>query len=293
MWLSCAPPVPAPEGGEPPTPEPLRIRAATFNTERFFDTVCQSGNCGAGAYEEVPTQAVFDARVIQVATAMNGFGAGLISLQEIETQAVVDALLPRVMNSTPYAVLGEIGGTATVDVAVFSKWPLDEVVKHRGEVLTRPDGSRTSFSRELLEVHVTVEGKRVIFFSAHFRSKNNDDPGRRLAEAQATRRIIDAAAAANPGALVILGGDLNDTPGSEPIDALEVDGLLRAAADLPVADQGTYVYGGQSQAIDHLFHAATSAAALVPRSARVWKEGSRGFAGSDHRALTAEWEFEP
>lgn len=293
MWLSCARQDPEPDAGEPETPELIRIRAATFNTERFFDTVCQSGNCASGDYEELPTQAVFDARVVQVATAMNGFGAGLISLQEIETQAVVDALLPRVMNSTPYAVLGEIGGTATVDVAIFSKWPIDKVVKHRDEVLIKPNGDRTSFSRELLEVHVTVEGRRVIFFSAHFRSKNNDDPGRRLAEAQATRRIVDAVALANQDALVILGGDLNDTPGSAPIDALEVNGLLRAAADLPVADQGTYVYGGQSQAIDHLFQAVTPAAALVPRSARVWKEGSRGFAGSDHRALTAEWEFEP
>ncbi|MGV3624835.1 MAG: endonuclease/exonuclease/phosphatase family protein [Archangium sp.] len=293
VFVACAPRPSEPDAGEPEVPERIRVRAATFNTERFFDTVCQSGSCASGDYEELPTQAAFEARVSQVAIAMNGFGADLISLQEIETQAVVDSLLPRVSTSTPYAVLGEIGGAATVDVAVFSKWPIERVVKHRDEVLIKPDGSRTSFSRELLEVHVTIEGKRVIFFSAHFRSKNNDDPGRRLAEAQATRRIMDAVAVQNPDALIILGGGLNDTPGSEPIVALEENGLLRAAADLPVADQGTYVYGGQSQAIDHLFQAGTQAAALVPRSARVWKQGSRGFAGSDHRALTADWEFEP
>ena len=100
------------------------------------------------------------------------------------------------------------------------------------EVLTRPDGSTTTFSRELLEVHVTKAGRAIIFFAAHFRSKSNDDPGRRLAEAQATRRIVDAVAAANPRALVVLGGDLNDTPGSPPLDALTGNGgLLRAAAN--------------------------------------------------------------
>lgn len=79
-------------------------------------------------------------------------------------------------------------------------------MKHRDLVLYRPDGSRTSFSRELLEVHTTVEGEaRVIFFSAHFRSKSNDDPGRRLAEARATRVILGDVATANPDALVVYG----------------------------------------------------------------------------------------
>ncbi len=272
----------------------VRVRAATFNTARFFDTVCQSGSCGPGDYEEVPTQAAFDARVVQIATAINGFGANLVSLQEVETQACVDALLGRLGESMPYAVLGEINSPASVDVAVFSRTPIERVVKHRQEVLTRPDGTRTSFSRELLEVHVKIEGREVILFAAHFRSKNNDDPGRRFAEAQATRRIVDVVARENPQALVLLGGDLNDTPGSAPINALEENGgLVRAAGDLPVAEQSTYIFGGRGEAIDHLFQALTPAAAQRPRSARVWKEGSRGFAGSDHFALSAEWEFEP
>lgn len=281
-------------GVEPPLPDPVRVRAATFNTKLFFDTVCESGACGPGDFEQVPTTAAFDARVAEVATAVSGFGADLVALQELETQAVVDALVLRLGNSTPYAVLGEIGSAGSVDVAVFSRTPIEKVVKHRDLVLYRPDGSRTSFSRELLEVHTTVEGKRVIFFSAHFRSKSNDDPGRRLAEARATRVILGDVATANPDALVVLGGDLNDTPGSEPITALDSDGVLvRAAADLPVADQSTYIFGGRGEAIDHLFHALTPKTALVPRSARTWKTGSRGFAGSDHFALSAEFEFEP
>lgn len=293
--MACAPPAPGVDAGTEPPPEPLRVRAATFNTERFFDLVCESGSCGPGDYEALPTQAAFDARVAQVATAMNGFGADLITLQEIETQAVVDALLTRLGNSTPYAVLGEIGTPASVDVAVFSRTPIEQVVKHRdGEVLTRPDGTRTTFSRELLEVHVSVGGRRVIFFAAHFRSKNNDDPGRRIAEARATRRIVDAVAQQHPDALVLLGGDLNDTPGSIAIEALEENGgFARAAADLPAADQATYLFGGRGEAIDHLFQAVTPAAATRPRSAKVWKSGGRGFAGSDHFALSAEWEFEP
>ncbi len=294
VWWSCAPPVEAPPdaGVEPPR---LRVRAATFDTLRFFDTVCDTGACAAGDYEAQPTQERFDARAAQLANAIDGFGADLVSLQEVETQACLDALQVRLQRAMPHAVLGELGTPASVDVAIFSRTSLESVITHRAQTpLTRPDGTTTSFSRELLEVHTLVEGRRVILFAAHFRSKVNDDAGRRLAEAQATRRLVLAAAEAHPGALVLLGGDLNDTPGSAPLEALEEGGrLVRAAADLPVDEQVTWASGTLREAIDHLYQAVDDAVAPVPRSARSWKEGARGFAGSDHFALTAEWEFEP
>jgi endonuclease/exonuclease/phosphatase family metal-dependent hydrolase len=130
-----------------------------------------------------------------------------------------------------------------------------------------------------------------VLFAAHFRSKVMDDPGRRLAEAQVSRRIVTDVANASPGALVVMAGDLNDTPGSPPLDALTAnEGLVRAAADLPVPDQATYLFNGRGEAIDHILQAVTAAAKVVPRSAVVWRE-SRGFAGSDHFALTADFEI--
>src|SRR5262249_11840813 len=111
-----------------------------------------------------------------------------------------------------------------------------------------------------------------------------------LAEAQTSRRIVDEVAAASPEALVVLAGDLNDTPDSPPLLALtDNDGLIRVAADLPVADQYTYVFNGRGEVIDHILQAKSSTTRAVPRSAIVWK-GSRGFAGSDHYALTADFE---
>jgi len=136
------------------------------------------------------------------------------------------------------------------------------------------------------------DGTEVVVFGAHFRSKSPpDDSGRRLAEAQVSRRIVTDVATALPAALVVMGGDLNDSPGSPPLDALTLDGgLLRVAADLPVADQATYVFNGRGEAIDHILQAVTPAGASVPGSARVWKD-TRGFSGSDHFALTADFEI--
>lgn len=266
---------------------------ATFNVRLFFDTVCQSGACAAADFEEVRTPAQFDARATQVANAVNSFGADMVSLEEIENQTCLDAIIARLDGGMPYGVLGEIGTAGSVDVAVLSKTPIERVVAHRAlQRLTRPDGSITSFSREFLEVEAkSPRGQPMVLFAAHFRSKVNDDPGRRLAEAQVARRIVETRAAASPGALVVMGGDLNDTPGSPPLDALTADGgLVRVAADLSASEQVTYIFNGQGQAIDHLLLAHTNNGAAVPLSARTWR-GSNGFAGSDHFALSADFEL--
>ncbi len=63
------------------------------------------------------------------------------------------------------------------------------------------------------------------------------------------------------------------------------------AADLPAADQNTFVFNGRGEAIDHILQAVTPGGQAVPRSALVWKHGARGFAGSDHFAMTADFEM--
>jgi predicted extracellular nuclease len=272
---------------------PTRLRIATFNVRLFFDSICQSGACTPTDFEQVLAAPAFDARAAQIAQALTSFEADVVALEELEDQACLDALISRLSGVLPYGVLGEIGTPGSVDVAILSKTPLEQVIGHRNlERLVRPDGSRTSYSREFLEAHVrAADGTEVVLFAAHFRSKSMDDPGLRLAEAQVSRRIVTDVAAALPTALVVMAGDLNDSPGSPPLEALTANGgLLRVAADLPVADQSTYVFNGRGEAIDHILQAVTPAGHAVPRSATVWK-GSRGFAGSDHFALSADFEL--
>lgn len=266
-----------------------RARVATFNVRRFFDTVCDSNDCGDGDdYEVQPAPDAFAARADEIAAAIIQLDADVISLQEVETQACLDALLARLPSH--HGVLGETGGTATVDVAVLSRSPIANVIGHRmTEPLNLPDGTTTVFSRELLEVHIQLQpATTLVMFAAHFKSKSSDEPARRLAEAQVSTRIVNERAAASPDALVVLAGDLNDVPGSPPIDAMTIEGgLIRVADDLPVSQQSTYVFNGRGQAIDHVLLAPTGSAARVPRSSRVWRS-TNGWGGSDHAALTSE-----
>ncbi len=276
------------------TPEPPdsalegSVRIAAYNVQRFFDTVCDSGACGGSNYEALPTPSEFGMKADRLASAISRLNADVVLLAEVETQASLDALTSR-LPRFGYAELGETGAPASVDVAVISVHPITRVRGHRHRTLWRPDGTETRFARELLEVHLDVEGKQVIVFSAHFRSKSSDDPGRRFAEADAARDIIAGVAQATPNALVVLGGDLNDVPGSEPIQALERDGaLLRVASDRPDDETWTYSFYGERQAIDHLY-LARGGGTYVPGSFRAVRDPRGGYGGSDHAAVYADF----
>jgi uncharacterized protein len=292
------PPVPQRDAGGDGSSAAARLRFASFNMHLFFDTVCDSGSCATSDFEQVRTEAQFNMQVQDRARGIARIDADVLALQEIETQAALDALTARLKADGfeyPVAHLAETGLPGSLDVAVLARGgTVDEVRLHRDKPITRPDGSETRFTRELLEVHLTYPAGKVVFFSAHFRSKAaGDDEGRRLAEATATRDIMLATAAELPDATVILGGDLNDVPGSPPLDALEEGGaLVRILKDLPESSQTTFVFQGQGQAIDHIYAPPRTAERYVPDSALVVRDGAAGLAGSDHAAVRAEFRPE-
>lgn len=269
---------------------PVSLRIATFNVHLLFDSTCDSGACGRADFEQVLAPAELDRRLGEIASAVVGLDADVVALQEIETEVVFDALGERLDAVLPYRVFGERGYPGSLDVGLLSRRPIVGLKKHGDRILVRPDGTQTEFTREFLEVHIDVEGARLIVFTGHFRSKNLDDPGRRIAEAQAARAIVAEAAGLLPDSMRVLAGDLNDVPGSETLDALEADGaLVRVAAELAPAD-ATFVYRGEPQAIDHVYFDTTGTGAYVPGSARVVGQGE-GLAGSDHAALTADFRL--
>lgn len=272
------------------------LRLGHLNVRRYFDATCDSNQCDGSGFEEVATPTAFEERTAQLASGLGRLEADVITLAEVENQAALDTLQAKLKElgfEYPVAYLGETGGPGSVDVGVLARGKLETVKTYRKETpLTRDDGTKTQFTRELPEVHLTLGANSVIVYAAHFRSKAEDDPGRRLAEAKATREIMLATATANPGAVVLLGGDLNDVPGSDPINALEEGAaLFRVASDLPAGSQATYTFGGEKQAIDHIFTTASRATAYVPKSATVVRDGSTGFAGSDHAALHADFNL--
>ncbi len=290
--VACGPPTTGSDGGTDAGDDgggsTAQVRVATFNVHLFFDPVCDSGACTSSDFEVVPSASTYAFRAQQVAEGIQGLAAGVVSLQEIENEAAFDEIVGRLPPAWAYTAFGESGWLATLDVALVSTVPIVGVRRHGDRILQRPDGTRTSFTREFLEVHLDVDGHRLIVFCAHFRSKWQDDPGRREAEGQAAGEILAETAVTSPDATIVLAGDLNDVPGSPALLALETAASVsRVAAELGAAD-ATFVYQGTDYALDHLYLENSAAGRYRTGSARVARD-SWGYAGSDHAAVGADF----
>jgi len=265
------------------------ITVATFNQHLLFDTRCDSGQCGPNDFEQKWSQAEFEALIAQRAAAIDQLDADIILLQEVETQEVLDALNAALANPYPIALLAETGYSASLDAAVLVRGELIESREY-----TQLNNGWQTFSRNFLRLDLEIQGERAIVFSAHFKAKFQDQEGRRFAEAQTAHAIVSEVAAAHDGALVILGGDLNDTPDSEPLVALTEDGKLKLVTEgEDLFDVFTFVYQARRQAIDHLLIARTRGGRYVNQSVySIHDEGAHvGFGGSDHNALVGQFEM--
>ena len=276
--------------GRDVAPSQPNIRIATWNVERMFDMVCDSSSCSADSFEAVYSSAQYNYKIARVASGLARLDADIVLLQEIEKQSCLEDIA-RQAESLGYNVqlIGETGGTASLDTAILARGEVLLQRDHADVRIPRPSGGTTSFSREFMEVHLLVEGTRVVVFNAHFKSQNNDDPDRRLAEALAATEIVDGVTREFPDAVIVFGGDLNDVPGSAAIDAIESEGFLLRVAQELVPEDGTVSFNGTSNALDHLYFCTRCGGSFIAGSSLILGDGSGGLEGSDHRALRAEF----
>lgn len=73
-----------------------------------------------------------------------------------------------------------------------------------------------------------------------------------MLEAEVVHDFVAELLAMDPDAQVIVMGDLNDFQFSPPIELLEGEILNNLIETLPIEEQYTYVYDGNSQVLDHI-----------------------------------------
>ncbi|MBA2295999.1 MAG: Ig-like domain-containing protein [Actinobacteria bacterium] len=155
------------------------------------------------------------------------------------------------------------GGTPTTANAVVE-------TKHGGQLLYSPgriDPTNPAFnnSRKPLAGEFLYRNRRVILIANHFNSKGGDQPlfGRfqppaRSSEVQRHQQagivndFVEQILAADSKANVVVLGDLNDFEFSTTLDLLEGDVLTTLIETLPPSERYTYVFQGNSQALDHI-----------------------------------------
>jgi endonuclease/exonuclease/phosphatase family metal-dependent hydrolase len=178
---------------------------------------------------------------------------------EVENRPTLDRFNEQVLGAQfnkafPHFMLVDGNDERGIDVGILSRFPIDTIRSHVDD--RNADGNRT-FSRDCPEYDVLLPGgERLIVLPNHFKSKRNGDDEvsrkRRTAQAVGANTIATTALGRSP--LVLIAGDLNDTPDSAPLAQLFTGGFtdIQHHADYPVDRPGTYGTGLVSGKIDYL-----------------------------------------
>lgn len=274
---ACAPPPPTVASR---TASGGHLRVATWNVHDLFDA--EDRLLTPGDLDPVLTPAALDAKLGRVAAVLDWIDADLVLLQEVENLPLAEALAGRA--GYPEARLVEGFDPRGIDVALLSRRPIGRYASHLGE--SSSDG-RPLWSRDCVEAHVEAAGGPVVVVGSHLVSRITDPTGaRRREQAAGMRRIADAAASAEPGALVVVGGDLNDEPESASLAPLLADGdWVDGLSVVGLGDAWTWLGSGRGARLDYLLLPWSEAWRVVSAST---VEGADVAAASDHRPVVVE-----
>ena len=273
-------------GGGPAQP----LKVMNWNVQNLYNDVYDSGIPD----EQKASTADYQEKLDDIAAVIKAMDPDVAVLQEVENMKVLEDLNAKLGGVYKGLAHVDSNDPRSIDVVALGRTPFDAVVSHKDEpfVLAGTNGPQYRFARDCVEMHVTVNGRHVVFLGVHFRSKGPpDDADKRLAEAQRTRAIADGIAAADPTAAIVVLGDFNDLPGSPPVRAVVGEGerAWKSVADeVPQGERWTFNYQGELELIDHQIANPVLASFLAPGGA-VIRHGKDVEAASDHSPLMATY----
>ncbi|MEP0856232.1 endonuclease/exonuclease/phosphatase family protein [Trichocoleus sp. DQ-U1] len=158
-------------------------------------------------------------------------------------------------------------GTSITNTTVNSGTDGVELSASPGRILDTnlSNGDAFANSRKPLVGEFLFKGNQVFVIGNHFNSKGGDQPlfgssqpptltseAQRLQQAATVNNFVDSLLAIDPNANVIVLGDFNDFQFSKPLEVLKGNDLTNLIDTLPKNEQYTYIFEGNSQALDHI-----------------------------------------
>jgi predicted extracellular nuclease len=120
-------------------------------------------------------------------------------------------------------------------------------------------------SRKPLAGEFSFNGSKLFVIANHFTSKLGDEAlfgrfqppmlssaAKRIEQAQAVNNFVDAILVADPNANIVVLGDFNDFEFSVALGTLKGGALNNLIESLPQSERYTFVFDGNSQALDHI-----------------------------------------
>ncbi|MQA79518.1 MAG: hypothetical protein GEV10_13750 [Streptosporangiales bacterium] len=155
-------------------------------------------------------------------------------------------------------------GDATTPVGVTTRHGRPRLTVNPGRI--DPADPAFEESRKPLVGQFTWRGDDVFVIANHWNSKGGDQPlmgrfqppsltseAQRVGQANAVAAFVDTLQRADRDAAVVAAGDFNDFPWSPPLRTLTSrTGLVDLPRALPLRDQYTYDYQGNSEVLDHI-----------------------------------------
>jgi endonuclease/exonuclease/phosphatase family metal-dependent hydrolase len=236
--------------------------------------------------------------------------ADIACLVEIEDRPTLSAFNSDILDSRKFKFPMLIDGNDPrgIDVGVLSNFPIISLKTH---IFDGPANSRT-FSRDCLRVELELPGgKRLHLLCNHFKSKSGGEAASDARRRRQSERVVEILAEYDLDRdLVIVAGDLNDTPDANSplrplLDLPQLTDVLAMQFPTESAKRWTYVFNGVQQ-IDYVLVSNPLKAAFV--QAGVERRGihrlnvvtngaetqfdtvtSAANAASDHGAVWAEF----
>jgi endonuclease/exonuclease/phosphatase family metal-dependent hydrolase len=260
---------------------------------------------------ELRTEAVTELAVRHTAQVVHDLDADVLAVVEAESRIAlqrfnVDLLRPISDRIYGHIMLIDGNDDRGIDVGIMTKGdhPIERIISHVDDA----DLAGPVFGRDCPEYSVTLpDGATLLVLVNHFKSKGYGSQGdsnrRRRRQAERVAEIYEQRRDEGTELVVVL-GDLNDTPGSDPLAPLFATDL-RDIASHPTFDDlgwpGTFGTGGTAGKIDYLLcspavFGAVTASGVFRKGA--WTASGRWEmyptltrehdAASDHAALWAD-----
>lgn len=299
------------------------LTVMNWNLQTFFDATFDGNEYSAFKNEKSGwSRAKYDARLSRLAEVITALDVDVLVFEELEKEAQLYDITNRLSGSFDrakrygYACFATDEGSS-IGCAVLSRFPLGEITVHSLDIRTEP--GKQPHMRPLLQVPVLCDGKKLIVFVNHWKSKSGDTDGKTAAWRAYQERVLTRCMqeALSQGGAVLACGDFNSDIG----EFARYDGgalpypaniLLRGDRNLPVYspwydaqrqlhEPGSYYYKDTWERIDHFFVAGNATLSdFAARTDGVWATDNgipaayrvyNGTGYSDHLPITCRVSF--
>lgn len=241
----------------------IKVRGQLFKTTKGVLSVAAEGrDSWVGWFEllkeDIKWQATYNTG--RVITEVN---PDILIVVEIENRPTLDRFNTQVLQGQfgfYYKHFMVIDGNDTrgIDIGIMSRYPITSIRSHVDDAVN----DNPVFSRDCPEYDILLPNKRrLVIIPNHFKSKRNgndtESANKRLQQAETAHNI--ALSALDRSKHVLIGGDLNDTPTSEPLKALCKNEFkdVMSHPDYPKDRPGTFGTGLAANKIDYLLMSAS------------------------------------